>query len=242
MNNRLDQARILLLEDDPNLGLIIEESLIREGFPVTLCRDGQQGLDSFAGGEFDLCLVDVMMPHLDGFEFARQIRMQGDETPLIFLTARALTEDRVEGFRIGCDDYVTKPFSMEELLLRIQAVLRRANKGNEPAPSPELIELGDFIFHRPDRTLARGESVRQLTDREADLLELLCLHRDRTLERSFALRRIWGDDSYHAGRSMDVFISHLRKYLQDDPRVQIRTVHGQGFKLMIREDGAQGGR
>ncbi len=236
MNDAIEKARILLLEDDLNLGLIIEESLTREGFPVTLCRDGKDGLAAFAESDFDLCLVDVMMPRLDGFEFARKIRGLGDDTPLIFLTARELTEDRIEGFRIGCDDYVTKPFSMEELLLRIQAVLRRTGQGADPASPPDLIQLGDFIFHRPDRTLAQGESVRPLTDREADLLELLFLHQDRILERSFALRRPWGADSYHAGRSMDVIISRLRKSLQDHPRVQIRTVHGQGFKLMIRED------
>lgn len=236
MNDQLGQARILLLEDDPNLGLIIEESLIREGFPVVLCRDGKDGLLAFAGGGFDLCLVDVMMPNLDGFEFARRIRAQGHKTPLIFLTARALTEDRVEGFRIGCDDYVTKPFSMEELLLRIQAVLRRSASGPETTAAPDIIELGDYKFHRPDRTLTHNDSTTQLTDREADLLELLCLHQNRTLERSFALRRIWGDDSYHAGRSMDVFISRLRKLLQDDSRVQIRTVHGQGFRLVLKEE------
>ncbi len=229
-------ARILLLEDDPNLGLIIEESLVEEGFPVRLCRDGQAGLDAFGVGDFDLCLVDVMMPVLDGFEFARRLRAQGDETPLIFLTARSLTEDRVEGFRIGCDDYVTKPFSMEELLLRIQAVLRRT--GNPPetaAPPPHRIELGRYIFHHADQTLEYDGEHRKLTGRESDLLELLCLHHDRVLERSFALRRLWGDDNYHAGRSMDVFISRLRKYLQQDARVEIRTIHGQGFKLLVKE-------
>jgi len=236
MTNQPGQARILLLEDDPNLGLIIEESLIREGFPVVLCRDGQEGLIAFDGGNFDLCLVDVMMPNLDGFEFARRIRAQGEDIPLIFLTARALTKDRVEGFRIGCDDYVTKPFSMEELLLRIQAVLRRAIPASSNNPAADIIALGNYSFHRPDRTLAFQDTVIQLTDREADLLELLCLHQNRTLERTFALRRIWGDDSYHAGRSMDVFISKLRKHLQNDPQVQIRTVHGQGFRLVLKED------
>ncbi len=236
MNNQPGHARILLLEDDPNLGLIIEESLIREGFPVVLCRDGAKGLTAFAGGNFELCLVDLMMPNLDGFEFARRIRAQGDTTPLIFLTARALTEDRVEGFRIGCDDYVTKPFSMEELLLRIQAVLRRTAPASSTPATTDLVLLGHYIFNIPDRTLTFNGSTQQLTDREADMLELLCLHQERTLERSFALRRIWGDDSYHAGRSMDVFISRLRKHLQDDPRVQIRTVHGQGFRLILKDD------
>lgn len=237
MNENSAPARILLLEDDPNLGLIIEESLVEEGFPVRLCRDGKEGLEVFAAGDFDLCLVDVMMPELDGFEFARRLRARGDETPLIFLTARSLTEDRVEGFRIGCDDYVTKPFSMEELLLRIGAVLRRTGIQPEPnAAAPDRIELGSYTFLRAQQKLVRDRDERQLTGRESDLLELLCLHRDRTLERSFALRRLWGDDSYHAGRSMDVFISRLRKYLQEDPRVEIRTVHGMGFKLLVRAE------
>ena len=227
-------ARILLLEDDPNLGLIVEDSLVQEGFPVTLCRDGVDGLAAFDAGDFDLCLVDVMMPAMDGFEFARRLRERGDETPLIFLTARAMTEDKIEGFRIGCDDYVTKPFSMEELLLRMQAVLRRSGSAGEAPAPPDRIALAGYEFCRTEQTLTRNGETRQLTTRESDLLDLLCLHGTRVLERRFALRRIWGDDSYHAGRSRDVFISKLRKYLQDDPRVEIRTVHGQGFKLIVR--------
>ncbi len=228
-------ARILLLEDDPNLGLIVEDSLVQAGHPVTLCRDGKQGLAAFESGDFDLCLVDVMMPRMDGFEFARHLRERGETVPLIFLTARAMTEDKIEGFRAGCDDYVTKPFSMEELLLRMQAVLRRGGAAGEPAPAPERVELASYTFCRTEQTLTRDGQVRQLTTRESDLLDLLCVHGDKVLERSFALRRIWGDDSYHAGRSMDVFISKLRKYLQDDDRVEIRTVHGQGFRLLIRQ-------
>ena len=228
-------ARILLLEDDPNLGLIVEDSLVQAGHPVTLCRNGKEGLAALAAGDFDLCLVDVMMPEMDGFEFARHLREDGRTVPLIFLTARAMTEDKIEGFRAGCDDYVTKPFSMEELLLRMQAVLRRAGDGGEAEPAPDKVELGGYVFCRTEQTLTRGGEVRHLTTRESDLLDLLCLHGDRVLERTFALRRIWGDDSYHAGRSMDVFISKLRKYLQDDDLVEIRTVHGQGFKLIVRE-------
>jgi len=235
MNTPLGSARILLLEDDPNLGLIIEESLIREGFPVVLCRDGEEGLVAFDSGDFDLCLVDVMMPKLDGFEFTRRLRAQGENVPLIFLTARALTEDRVEGFRIGCDDYVTKPFSMEELLLRIQAVLRRVAPSIDSDPGSDFFQIGNYVFNHLERTLSHDNMCQQLTDREADLLELLCQHQDRTLSRSFALRRIWGDDSYHAGRSMDVFISRLRKLLKEDSRVKIRTVHGQGYKLFCKE-------
>lgn len=227
-------ARILLLEDDPNLGLIVEDSLVQAGHPVTLCRNGKEGLKAFEAGQFDLCLVDIMMPEMDGFEFARLLRHRGDATPLIFLTARAMTEDKIEGFRAGCDDYVTKPFSMEELLLRIQAVLRRGSSAAEASTAPDCVDLGRYQFCRTEQTLSLGEQVQQLTSRESDLLDLLCLHGDKVLERSFALRRIWGDDSYHAGRSMDVFISKLRKYLKDDESVEIRTVHGQGFKLIVR--------
>jgi len=230
-------ARILLLEDDPNLGLIVEDSLVQAGHPVTLCRNGKEGLNAFEAGQFDLCLVDIMMPEMDGFEFARLLRHRGNSTPLIFLTARAMTEDKIEGFRAGCDDYVTKPFSMEELLLRIQAVLRRntpgISTGDEPS-APDQVAMGSYVFCRTEQTLTRNEQVRQLTTRESELLDLLCLHGDKVLDRSFALRRIWGDDSYHAGRSMDVFISKLRKYLQDDECVEIRTVHGQGFRLIVR--------
>ena len=227
-------ARILLLEDDPNLGSIIAESLEREGHPVDLREDGRAGLDAMTAGGYDLCLVDVMMPLMDGFAFARRLREQGDETPLIFLTARSLVEDRVEGFRIGCDDYVTKPFSMEELLLRIRAVLRRVGNGTTDTVPAGEHEIGEYVFEPDDRLLRRGGEARRLTDRESDLLAMLCSHRDRVLERSHALRTLWGDDSYHAGRSMDVFISRLRKYLQEDGRVEIRSVHGKGFKLVVR--------
>jgi DNA-binding response OmpR family regulator len=227
-------ARILLLEDDPNLGLIVEDSLVQAGHPVTLCRDGKQGLTAFDTGGYDLCLVDIMMPEMDGFEFTRHLRDRGETTPIIFLTARAMTEDKIEGFRAGCDDYVTKPFSMEELLLRMQAVLRRTAATGGTETRPDSIALGSYEFCRTEQILLRDGEARHLTTRESELLDLLCLHGEKVLERPFALRRIWGDDSYHAGRSMDVFISKLRKYLQDDERVEIRTVHGQGFKLIVR--------
>jgi len=229
------RARILLLEDDPNLGLIVEESLAGKDFEVTLCRDGVAGLAAYRAGEFDLCLVDVMMPEMDGFEFAAQVRREDTGTPLIFLTARALTEDRIEGFRLGCDDYVTKPFSMEELLLRIDAVLRRSEPGRLGSSGSGPVVLGSYRFVPDEQTLARDGDIRSLTDRETELLQLLCERMNDTLERRVALIRIWGDDSYHAGRSMDVFISRLRKYLQDDDRLEIKSVHGRGFKLLVRD-------
>jgi DNA-binding response OmpR family regulator len=228
-----NQVRILLLEDDPNLGLIVEESLVKAGFTVCLVRDGLAGLEAFESATFNLCLVDVMMPLMDGFSFARQIRVKKPDVPLIFLTARSLIKDKTEGFNIGCDDYLTKPFSMEELLLRIEAVLRRSGRSLETARLPEKVALGSCIYHSRERSLQNRGELRKLTDKEADLLELLYRHRNQTLERSKALISIWGDDSYHCGRSMDVFVSRLRKYLDDDPDVEIRTVHGQGLQLLI---------
>ncbi len=225
-----EQGRLLLLEDDPNLGLIVEESLTKAGFGVQLVRDGQAGLRALEENTFDLCLVDVMMPVLDGFSFARLAREKVPDIPLIFLTARSLIKDKTEGFKIGCDDYLTKPFSMEELLLRIEAVLRRSGSVVE---LPQAVSLGLFRYHTRERTLEGQGEVRNLTDKEADLLELLYRHRNQTLERSQALLSIWGDDSYHCGRSMDVFVSRLRKYLAGDESVEIRTVHGQGLKLLI---------
>ncbi len=227
-----DQVRILLLEDDPNLGLIVEESLIKAGFTVRLVRDGQAGLEAMDEQPWDLCLVDVMMPVMDGFSFARQARVHTPDIPLIFLTARSLIKDKTEGFNIGCDDYLTKPFSMEELLLRMEAVLRRSGS---VTGLPETVALGSYQYNTRERTLQGKSENRKLTDKEADLLELLYRHRNKTLERSRALLSIWGDDSYHCGRSMDVFVSRLRKYLGEDANVEIRTVHGQGLRLLIPE-------
>lgn len=227
MNGR---SRILLLEDDPNLGLILQESLAGRGFAVTLCRDGRQGLEVFSPDSFDLCLVDVMMPAVDGFAFAREVRGRAPQQPLIFLTARSLTEDRLAGLRLGADDYITKPFSLEELVLRIGAVLRRSGRPAGPGP----LALGAFTFDPEGQTLRLGDLVRPLTDRESGLLHLLAIHRDEVVPRAEALKQLWGDDTYHAGRSMDVFVSRLRKLLAEDPTVRIRSVHGLGLKLTVR--------
>jgi two-component system response regulator VicR len=224
--------RILLVEDDPNLGLIVQEHLQMNGFDVELWENGETGLAAFRRGRFALCLVDVMMPRLDGFAFAREVRRKDKATPLIFLTAKSLKDDKLEGFRLGCDDYITKPFSVEELLLRIQAVLRRSGAGN--ADQPTSFTLGAYSFDSVTRTLCLGQQERRLTARESDLLKLLCLHQNKTLDRSLALREIWGEDSYFNARSMDVFVSKLRKYLKDDPRIEISSVHGVGFILTVR--------
>lgn len=227
--------KILLLEDDPNLGFMIHEHLQLNGYEVTLCTNGREGLKAFEQGRFDLCLADVMMPRLDGFAFAREVRKRNADLPLIFLTAKSLKEDRIEGFKIGCDDYVTKPFSIEELLLRIQAVLRRT-KGSADDNQETCFEIGEYSFDSDRQILRRGITTLSLTSRESELLRLLCLHCNQILEQSTALCTIWGEDSYFNSRSMDVFISRLRKYLKDDSRIEIINIHGRGYKLMINPE------
>ncbi len=229
----MTKQRVLLLEDDPNLGFILQEHLQMQGFEVQLCVNGEEGLSAYQSGKFDLCLVDVMMPKLDGFTFARKVRERDQNVPLIFLTAKSLKEDKIEGFKIGCDDYLTKPFSMEELMLRITAVLRRSKVASPPADLPVMFEIGKFTFDYNRQLLLKDGEHFKLTPKEADLLRLLCIHKNQTLEREVALREIWGDESYFSGRSMDVFISKLRKYLREDDSIEIMGIHGKGFRLIV---------
>ncbi len=223
---------ILLLEDDPNLGLIISEHLQLNGFAVQLCTDGEAGTAAFDNGRFDLCLVDIMLPKKDGFAFAREVRRKDNETPLIFLTAKSLKEDKIEGFKIGCDDYITKPFSVEELLLRIRAVLRRSLGATEDDAATQF-EIGSYAFDSLKRLLKRNQTEVRLTPKESELLRLLCLHKNRTLERTVALSKIWGKEDYFSSRSMDVFVTKLRKHLSDDSNVEIVGIHGKGLRLSI---------
>jgi DNA-binding response OmpR family regulator len=226
-------AKILLLEDDANLGLILQEHLQMQGYTVTLCTNGEDGTTAYRGGRYELCLVDVMMPKKDGFTFAREVRATDDQTPLIFLTAKSLKEDKIEGFKIGCDDYLTKPFSIEELLLRIQAILKRAGGKSRDDSTVSQFEIGSYHFDSTRQLLRFKDEQYKLTPKESDLLRLLCLHMNETLERDVALKKIWGDDNYFSGRSMDVFVSRLRKYFKDDPRVEIMGIHGKGFRLIV---------
>ena len=221
-------TKILLVEDDSNLGTILQDYLQVKGFEPELCRDGQQGLTAFQRQSYDLCLLDVMLPKMDGFELAREIRQLNARVPIIFLTAKSMKEDTITGLKLGADDYLTKPFSMEELLLRIQAVLRRT----QPEPEQRIFTFGSFTFDYDQRTLARGKEEEKLTSKEAELLKLLAQHLGQTVDRTHALKLIWKDDSYFNARSMDVYIAKLRKYLKPDESVQILTVHGQGFKLV----------
>lgn len=226
-------TKILLLEDDPNLGAILKEHLRMREFAVTLCINGVDGLVAFNSGKYDLCLVDIMMPQMDGFTFTREIRNIDESMPIIFLTAKSLQEDKIEGFKIGCDDYITKPFSMEELLLRIHAVLKRSKGGERLTVSQSSFKIGDYNFDYDKQILENSRCKIRLTPRESELLRLLCIHKGQTLEREKALREIWGNTSYFSGRSMDVFISRLRKYFKDDKKIEIMGIHGKGFRLLV---------
>ncbi|MCU0450628.1 MAG: response regulator transcription factor [Bernardetiaceae bacterium] len=230
----MKEARILLVEDDQNLGQILKEYLDVKGFSTTLCRDGRTGLKTFKSELFDLCIFDVMMPIMDGFTLAEEVRKSDKDVPIMFLTAKSMKEDTIKGLKIGADDYITKPFSMEELLLRIRAIMRRSQRGENAPPEPTKFKIGQFNFDYDTQVLkdnAEGSEMK-LTSKEAELLRMLALNKNQTLERSKALKQIWHDDNYFNSRSMDVYITKLRKYLKNDEHLQIINVHGTGFKLI----------
>lgn len=227
------KPNILLVEDDPNLGQILKEYLDIKGFETELCRDGEAGLKTFKNQQFDLCIFDVMMPLLDGYSLAKEVRIINTDVPIIFLTAKSLKEDTLMGFQVGADDYVKKPFSMEELLMRIRAILKRTSKIDDEAENQRFFSMGRFVFDYDAQKLTfDGKESDKLTSKESELLRLLALHKNRTMDRSLALKKIWLDDNYFNSRSMDVYITKLRKYLKPDENLQIINVHGQGFKLL----------
>lgn len=227
----MDKTRILLVEDDMNLGSLLKEYLIAKGFDTNLQLDGAKGLQAFKREHFDLCILDVMMPVKDGFTLAKDIRIMDPEIPYIFLTAKSMKADVLKGFNLGADDYIIKPFSMEELLLRIEAILRRTTKSS----NQETFLVGNFLFDTNKQLLTKKNAeVIKLTTKESDLLKLLCQYSNEVLERNYALKAIWKDDSYFNARSMDVYITKLRKHLKNEPGIQIINVHGKGYKL-IRE-------
>ncbi len=227
------KASILLVEDDQNLGFVIQDALRRKGYLVHLARDGKEGLKQFNDHPYDLCVLDVMLPQKDGFTLAEDIRLVNEQVPIIFLTAKSQTDDRIAGFKAGGDDYLTKPFSHEELILRIEAILRRTmGKGDDPRVR-EVFELGTFTFDHRNLALSHPGGERKLTRKEGEVLRLLCMHEDQVLPRELVLNMVWGDDTYFLGRSLDVFISRLRKYLKADEKVAIVNVHGVGFRLQV---------
>lgn len=229
---------ILLAEDDTNLSTVLVDYLDMLGYNVILCKDGKEALVEFQKSHFDLCIFDVMMPKKDGFALAEEIRKENDEIPIIFLTAKSLKEDRVKGFTIGCDDYIIKPFSTEELSLRIQAILKRCvirrSVGMDKVTGQH--QLGKFVFDPINMTLKSDKGEKRLTRKESALLKLLIEHRNQIMPRETALKKIWGGNDYFIGRSMDVFIAKLRSYLKDDPNITIINIHGTGFKFEISEN------
>ncbi len=226
------KPKLLIVEDDPNLGEILSEYLGLKGYETTLKRDGEEGGIAFKKDNYDLCILDLMMPKKDGFTLAKEIRTTDEETPIIFLTAKSMKQDIIKGFTIGADDYMTKPFSMEELLLRIQAILKRSSKNEEEEPFPNPFKIADLTYYYQENRLITPKREINLTTKENELLKIFFENVNKTVERSVALKKIWKDDSYFNARSMDVYIAKIRKYLQDEPSLKILTIHGEGFKLV----------
>ncbi len=227
------KIKILLAEDDGNLGTILKAYLEAKGFPTTLCVDGQEAYDIFLEKTFNFCILDVMMPVKDGFTLAKEIRRIDKKVPILFLTAKNMQEDILEGLKIGADDYLTKPFSMEELLLRITAIYRRTYPEVVGDTDKTLFKVGQYTFDFARQTLKIGDNEQKLTSKEAQLLKMLCDRVNNVLDRSEALKKIWHDDNYFNARSMDVYIAKLRKYLKEDPAIELLNVHGKGFKLLV---------
>jgi len=225
----MKNLRILLAEDDDNLGTLLNTFLKAKGFDVELTRNGKQALSKFTEKQFDFLIFDVMMPEMDGFTLAKEIRQIDKKVPILFLTAKSMKEDKLEGFKIGADDYLTKPFSMEELLARIEAILRRTQTEEEEVDSK--LTIGSISFD-PELRMLHLKEPKKLTTKENQLLKLLAKNKNDVLDRNAALRAIWGDDNYFNGRSMDVYIAKLRKLLKEDPAIEIMNVHGKGFKLI----------
>ena len=223
------EIAILLVEDDTNLGFVIKDNLDLNGYHVDLCENGELAWQHFNRNSYDLCVLDIMLPKMDGFSLAEKIRSINDQVPILFLSAKSMKEDKIQGFKIGADDYITKPFSIEELLLRIEVFLRRTSRNDLDKESQ--FEIGKYKFDYKNLCLEFGKVKKSLTKREADLLRQLCLNKDVVLKRNEILNKIWGDDDYFNGRSLDVFISKLRKYLKDDPSISIVNYHAVGFKL-----------
>ena len=229
----MEQEKVLLAEDDKNLGTILQSYLIAKGYPTDLSVNGEEAFNKFQTGDYNICILDVMMPIKDGFTLAADIRKINKNIPILFLTAKTLQEDKIKGFEIGADDYISKPFSMEELLMRLKAILRRSSQNNSIGGKNNIYQLGQLVFDYNRQILTIDETDQKLTSKEAELLKLLCENLNQVLDRSEALNRIWYDDSYFNARSMDVYVTKLRKYLKADPNVELLNVHGVGFKLIV---------
>ena len=222
-----ERFKILLAEDDLNLGVLLVDYLETEGFEVKLCKDGELAVKAFQGNHFDLCLLDVMMPKMDGFSVAREIRAKDHEVPVIFITAKSLKEDKLKGYGLGADDYITKPFDEEELLWKIKAVIRRIPESS--SGRPEVVLIGRYTFDFNNQSLTIGGKIKRITEKECEILNYLAAHRNKVVKREELLKDLWGENDYFFGRSLDVFITKIRKYLKEDPGVSIENVFGVGF-------------
>jgi len=230
----MNKTRLLLAEDDPNLSLVLKDFLELQGYKVFLYNDGQQALIGFRTQQVDICILDIMMPKKDGFTVAEDIRKINSKMPIVFLTARDQKEDKIKGFKIGCDDYITKPFSTEELSLRLEAIMRRCETYKDINTSKiDVLKIGLYDFDYNNQVLKSNNNTYTLTKRETDLLKLLYDNKNELISREKILKQLWSNDSYFNGRSMDVFITRLRKYLKEDESISIINVHGMGFKFSI---------
>ena len=228
------KIKILLVEDDVNLGLLISDHLESNGYDVTIADDGAQGLMAYNAELFHLCILDVMLPKIDGFSLAKDIRNLNSEIPILFLTAKSMTEDKIKGFEVGGDDYLTKPFSVEELQLRVKALLKRV-KLDASEELPKQVNIGNYVYNFEDQSLILNDSIKTLTKKEAKILNLLYKYKNQVITREIILKGVWGQDDYFVGRSLDVFITKLRKYFKDDSRIVISNLHGVGFKFELPE-------
>jgi DNA-binding response OmpR family regulator len=233
MTEEKTNINILYVEDDMNLGFVVKEVLEDKGYTVKHCVDGDDAIQKFGTDSFQLCILDIMLPNKDGFEVAEFIRKVDATVPIIFLSAKSLSDDKIKGLKIGADDYITKPFSTEEFLLRVENLLKRTGTLDNDGADKDVFPIGKYIFNYKEYCLILGDEIKRLTEREANLLRLLCLHKNQIITREVLLKSVWGKDDYFTGRSMDVFISKLRKYLSTDDTVKIQVVHGIGFKMII---------
>ena len=225
------KATILYVEDDESLGFVTRDNLEIAGYQITHCTDGLEALEHIKNTTFDLCLLDVMLPEMDGFTLAKEIRKRNTHIPILFLTAKSLKEDRIHGLRLGADDYITKPFSIEELILKVEVFLRRS-RNITPMLDQTILKIGQFELDYKNLSLTIGDDSRKLTQREADLLKFLIENKNQVIQRGIILEKIWGENDYFLGRSLDVFISRLRKYLKMDTNLKIENIHGVGFRLV----------
>ena len=234
MDNK--KPKILYVEDDVNLGFVTKDNLTKKGYDITLCEDGLTAAQTFQKQKFDLCILDVMLPTIDGFALAQKFRDKDKNVPILFLTAKAMLEDKLQGFKLGGDDYITKPFSIDELVLKIEVFLKRSKVFTESAGMEKnTYDIAAYVFDFKELTLTNGKNTYTLTIREAELLRMLTINRNQVVRRESILHQVWGEDNYYIGRSLDVFVSRLRKMFADEPNVEIENVRGVGFKFIVKE-------